>query len=263
MNNTQYTDSDLRFDLVTADRSDSDDISSNASSAPITQRPMSPPIHRPSPTPSDTSSVISVGDSDDNDMGDAPQTSNAYRQANRDINNKAEFEEKRRILTKIKRYETRRGIKIDKSISMYSSLTELRVELELIQKEAKMESAIDYSKRAITMCAVGIEILNKRYDPLDIYLDGWSASVDESIDDYDEILEELYDKYYTSVSAAPEVKLILGLVMSGIMYNVSHKMLNPKNSTFLSKLAKDHMDGPSGGLAESILKGGDDKLEFN
>lgn len=246
VNNNIYSDQDLRFDLImdentTAPQPTRENIRVSSSD--------SEPEH----------------ESDDDRMSSVSSARHSFASsASEKIDKKAESEEKRRILTKLRRYEMRRGIKLDKSVSMYTSLDELRLELELVKKEVRMESTIDYGKRAITMCAVGIEILNKRYDPLDIYLDGWSASVDESIDDYDEILEELYDKYYTSVTAAPEVKLILGLVMSAVMYNITNKMLNPTNSSFLSKLSREHgkqpvnedvsFDGPSGGLAESILR---------
>lgn len=239
--NNMYSDQDLRFDLIM-----------DENTAPPQQQPDSDYESEAESNSDKASSVSSAKHSYTSSVSDK-------------IDKKAENEEKRRILTKLRRYEMRSGVKLDKSVSMYTSLDELRLELELIKKEVRMQSTIDYSKRAITMCAVGIEILNKRYDPLDIYLDGWSASVDESVDDYDEILEELYDKYYTSVSAAPEVKLIIGLVMSAVMYNITHKMLNPNSSSFLSKLSREHgkqpssnasdsFDGPSGGLADSILQ---------
>ena len=35
-----------------------------------------------------------------------------------------------------------------------------------------------------------IEFLNNRFDPFDVKLDGWSESVHEGINDYDDIFEE-------------------------------------------------------------------------
>ena len=41
----------------------------------------------------------------------------------------------------------------------------------------------------------GIEFLNGKFDPFDIKLDGWSESVNENISDFDEVFEELSEKY--------------------------------------------------------------------
>jgi hypothetical protein len=41
----------------------------------------------------------------------------------------------------------------------------------------------------------GLEWANGRFDPFDVRLDGWSEAVHENVEDFDEIFEELYDKY--------------------------------------------------------------------
>ena len=37
----------------------------------------------------------------------------------------------------------------------------------------------------------GVEFLNTKFDPFDVKLDGWSESVHENVDDYDELFEEV------------------------------------------------------------------------
>ena len=44
-----------------------------------------------------------------------------------------------------------------------------------------------------------LEFLNNKFDPFDIKLDGWSESVNESINDYDEVFEELAEKYFCKI----------------------------------------------------------------
>ena len=44
-------------------------------------------------------------------------------------------------------------------------------------------------------CITGVEFLNGKFDPFNIKLDGWSESMNEGINDYDEIFEELHEKY--------------------------------------------------------------------
>jgi hypothetical protein len=54
----------------------------------------------------------------------------------------------------------------------------------------------------------GVEFLNNRFDPFDIKLDGWGEQINENINDYDDIFAELYEKYKSKASMAPELKLL-------------------------------------------------------
>ena len=40
----------------------------------------------------------------------------------------------------------------------------------------------------------GLEFLNKKFDPLDLKLNGWSNTVRDNVSDYDEIFIELIEK---------------------------------------------------------------------
>jgi hypothetical protein len=70
----------------------------------------------------------------------------------------------------------------------------------------------------------GLEYLNKRFDPFDLQLDGWSESVMENQEDYDQVFEELYNKYNTKVNVAPEVKLIMMIGGSAMMFHLTNSM---------------------------------------
>jgi hypothetical protein len=263
MDSSGYTANDMEYNLLTKN--------------PNATQP--PPQSQPQRAESDTSSIQSLGhyignsssgggqqyQDDRSVQSERSSYAASYRGSvqseQNDIDIQAEYLEKKRILTKLRRLRMR-GEQIDNNLSMETPLEELEFELELIRKEKKQEQALDIGKSLITMFAVGVEMVNKRYDPLDLYLDGWSTSVREDIDSYDETLEELYDKYYEHIDASPEVKLIGGLLFSAIAYNISHKMTSQGNTTLLSKIAKDHVSqqmdtvvsGPSGGLADEILQ---------
>ena len=73
-----------------------------------------------------------------------------------------------------------------------------------------------------------MEYLNKRFDPFDIKLDGWSESINTNITDYDEIFESLYDKYKTQAEVSPELKLMLMVTGSAFCFHLSNTFL--KNS---------------------------------
>ena len=49
-------------------------------------------------------------------------------------------------------------------------------------------------------CTTGLEFMNKKYNPFEIQLDGWSENVMENVEDYDEVFEELYVKYRSKMA---------------------------------------------------------------
>jgi len=76
----------------------------------------------------------------------------------------------------------------------------------------------------LVACVTGLEFLNKRYNPFEIQLEGWSENVMEGVDDYDGVFEELYVKYRSKVNVAPEVKLIMMLGGSAMMFHLTNSM---------------------------------------
>ena len=66
--------------------------------------------------------------------------------------------------------------------------------------------------------------MNNRFDPFDFKLDGWSESVQENIDDYDEIFGELHQKYSSKAKMAPELKLLFQLGGSAVMLHMTNTM---------------------------------------
>jgi hypothetical protein len=76
----------------------------------------------------------------------------------------------------------------------------------------------------------GMEFLNGKFNPFDWQLEGWSESVHENIEDYDEVFEELYDKYKGRGNMPPEAKLMMSLVGSGFMFHMSNSFFRQKMS---------------------------------
>jgi hypothetical protein len=70
----------------------------------------------------------------------------------------------------------------------------------------------------------GIEFLNGKFDPFDIKLDGWSEQIQENINDYDDIFGELFEKYKSKASMAPELKLLFQLGGSAMMVHMTNTM---------------------------------------
>jgi hypothetical protein len=74
-------------------------------------------------------------------------------------------------------------------------------------------------------CVSGIEYLNDKFDPFDVKLNGWSESVNENLPDYDDIFEELYHKYKGKAKMAPELRLLLSLGGSAVMFHFTNTMM--------------------------------------
>jgi hypothetical protein len=132
-------------------------------------------------------------------------------------------EEKADILNKLSRLE-KKGFNVNKRLNAYSSITELRTEIKRIMYGIETEQSIKFSRRMLIACVTGVEFLNKRYNPFDVQLEGWSESVMENVDDYDGVFEELYVKYRTKVAVAPEIKLIMMLGGSAMMFHLTNSM---------------------------------------
>jgi len=126
-------------------------------------------------------------------------------------------------LNKLARLE-KKGFAINKRLNAYSNIEELRSEVKRITYSIDVEQSIRFSRRMLVACVTGLEFLNKRYNPFEIQLDGWSESVMENVDDYDGVFEELYVKYRSKVSVAPEVKLIMMLGGSAMMFHLTNSM---------------------------------------
>jgi len=132
-------------------------------------------------------------------------------------------DEKADILNKLARLE-KKGHHTNKKLTVYSDINELRSELKRIMYGIETDQSIRFSRRMLIACVTGVEFLNKRYNPFDLALDGWSESVMENVDDYDGVFEELYHKYKTKMHVAPEVKLIMMLGGSAMMFHLTNSM---------------------------------------
>jgi Family of unknown function (DUF5767) len=132
-------------------------------------------------------------------------------------------DEKADLLNKLARLE-KKGFAVNKGLNAYSDITQIRTEYKRIVYSIEAEQSIKFSRRMLIACVTGVEFLNKRYNPFDIMLEGWSESVMENVDDYDGVFEELYAKYRTKMHVAPEIKLIMMLGGSGMMFHLTHSM---------------------------------------
>jgi len=132
-------------------------------------------------------------------------------------------DEKADLLNKISRL-TKKGIASSARLTIYSDIEEIRTEYKRMTYGIEVDRSIKFQRRMLVACVTGLEFLNDKFDPFDLELNGWSQNMMENVDDYDGIFEELYNKYKTKVNVAPEIKLMLMVGGSAMMFHLTNSM---------------------------------------
>jgi hypothetical protein len=149
--------------------------------------------------------------------------------ANR-MNPEEEKKEKVDLLNKLQRLE-KKGLDVAKRFTMDNTLEEIKQEYLRLVDSRNLEASLRFQRQALMSVVTGLEWANGRFDPLDVKLDGWSEAVHENVEDFDEIFEELYDKYKERGKMPPEARLVMALAGSGFMCHVSNTFLKSRMSS--------------------------------
>ena len=135
-----------------------------------------------------------------------------------------ELNEKKEIIYQLDRLESK-GFKVPFKFNMNSDLEEMRSEYNRLIREKELDGSVRFQQKMLMAFISGTEYMNSRYDPFAIKLDGWSEQVNENINDYDDIFEELHYKYKaTGKKMAPELRLFIGLSGSAFMFHLTSRM---------------------------------------
>tara|TARA_B100000575_G_scaffold103057_2_gene82140 strand:+ start:94 stop:1227 length:1134 start_codon:yes stop_codon:yes gene_type:complete len=150
--------------------------------------------------------------------GESSEFKPIHTMGSQDIKN-----EKIDLIYKFKKLESQ-GIRTTMNYNMNSQLEDMRNEYFKLKKQREIENSIKFQRKVMMAAITGIEFLNNKFDPFDIKLDGWSESVNESINDYDEVFEELAEKYGGKSEIAPEIKLLMMLGGSAFMFHLTNTL---------------------------------------
>jgi len=156
-------------------------------------------------------------------FNDIPMNPDKYVPTGPQLSKEEMLREKFKYLRKLEFLE-KKGVELSKKYNMESSLSEMMGEYETIMEEKNKHNSVKFQGNMLMAFVNGIEFLNNRFDPFDINLDGWSDQVNENITDYDEIFGELYEKYKSKASMAPELKLLFQLGGSATMVYMTNTM---------------------------------------
>ena len=132
--------------------------------------------------------------------------------------------EKIDLIYKFKKLEAQ-GIRTTMNYNMNSHLEDMRNEYIKLKRQREIDNSIKFQRKMLMAAITGLEFLNGKFDPFNVKLDGWSESVNENLNDYDEIFEDLYDKYGSpGETIAPEIRLLLTLAGSAFMFHLTNTM---------------------------------------
>lgn len=135
-------------------------------------------------------------------------------------------DEKADLLNRIARL-AKKGLQTSNRLTIYSDIEDIRAEYKRLTYSIEVEQSIKFQRRMLIACVSGIEFLNKKFDPFDLELDGWSENIMENQEDYDSVFEELFQKYRSKVNVAPEIKLMFMVGGSAMMFHLSKSMFKP------------------------------------
>lgn len=138
-----------------------------------------------------------------------------------------EAAEKADYINKLQRLEAK-GFPVAKRFTMDNNLEEIKAEYMRLVDARQLETSIKFQRNMMMGLVTGLEWMNNKFDPFDLKLDGWSEGVHENIEDYDEIFEELYDKYKEKGKMPVEARLIFQLAGSGFMCHVTNQFFRSK-----------------------------------
>lgn len=140
-------------------------------------------------------------------------------------NQTRELHKKKAIaLIKIKKLQ-QRGYRVTRQYGIVDDLEDILAEKERLEEEANLDSGVQFQKNGMMFLSSFIEMGNGYYNPFDINLTGWSDSLNDNADNFEPVFEELYDKYKEQVQLAPELKLALMFIGSGVSYHFSQQLL--------------------------------------
>ena len=152
--------------------------------------------------------------------------------------------EKTALLYKLDRLE-KSGEHVPRRYTLNDDIYELRTEVSRIERDRNLRKSIKFQRSLLVSFSSGLEFLNNRFDPIGANLEGWSESVHDGIDQYDDVFAELFDKYQTSSTLPPELKLLIMLASGAFMHHLTQSM-------FKSYPGAEHVMKENPGLARQF-----------
>ena len=129
---------------------------------------------------------------------------------------------KKELLYQFERLE-KKGLKLPKKFTLGSNLEEMKMEYDRLKRDREVDNSIKFQRRMAMSAVSMIEWTTGKFNFIGARLDGWSEKMYEDIDDYDDVFEELHEKYKEKGKIAPELRLIGGIAGSAFMFHMTNR----------------------------------------
>ena len=126
---------------------------------------------------------------------------------------------------------------------MNNSLEEIKNEFDRVTNAIKVDRSVRFLKKMLLLGVQGFEMLNTKFDPLGVDLDGWSEAMTYNMDnqDYDEVMAELYEKYKSVGNMSPEFKLMFMIISSAAFFTISKKLTSAESQGSIMNMLNNMM----------------------
>lgn len=119
-----------------------------------------------------------------------------------------------------------RGVVLTKNYSMADDYHNMKWEYEMHKAVRDKHNGTKWLANLMLNVCWGVEIGNEHFNPFDFKLKGWSEQMSEDVDDYYEVMGELYEKYFKAGSSIPpEIKLFFMISGSAIKFHFAQTMV--------------------------------------
>ena len=147
------------------------------------------------------------------------------------LNEREKRRKKKLMLKKLEEWNEKGLIKNISHLNSDSSYEDIEDEYESALEDKRKKDSIKLQGWWFMTFVNSIEYANAAFNPFDINLDGWGEQISEDIDSYEDIFNELHDKYKGG-KMSPELSLLLRIGFSAAVVNFTNKALSTATPGF-------------------------------
>lgn len=141
------------------------------------------------------------------------------------LNDREKRRKKRAMIKNLELWHEKGILKSISHFTMDSNYEEVEDEYESALEDKRKRDSVKIQQNWLVTMVNTIEYGNAMFDPFGVSLDGWGESISEDIDSYDEIFEQLHEKYKGG-KMSPELSLLMRLGFSASVVHFSNKALS-------------------------------------
>lgn len=116
----------------------------------------------------------------------------------------------------------RSGRTLTREYSINSEIEDMEMEIRYQTEAENKKQGVDLAKNFLCYSINVLEYVNEKFDPFGLQLKGWSDRIKMNIDNYNDVMGELYEKYKGSGrKVEPEIKLLFMIMFSAATVHTS------------------------------------------